>query len=254
VNTENGAVIEIADLVKVYGTGDSQVTALRGVSFAIRRGEFVSIMGQSGSGKSTLLHVLACLHRPTAGRYVFEGRAVETLGDVELSALRGRRIGMVFQRFNLLPAENIMVNAELPLVYARIPPGERVRRARSALTAMGLGDRLTHLPTQLSGGQLQRAAIARALVTDPAVILADEPTGNLDSESGQLVMGIFRALHRMGRTVIQVTHDREKAIYADHILHIKDGRLDREETVANPVEGTADGLDLSYLSREPGGN
>jgi putative ABC transport system ATP-binding protein len=217
------------------------------VSFTIRRGEFVSIMGQSGSGKSTLLHVLACLHRPTAGRYVFEGRAVETLGDVELSALRGRRIGMVFQRFNLLPAENILVNAELPLVYARIPPGERVRRAQAALTAMGLGDRLTHLPTQLSGGQLQRAAIARALVTDPAVILADEPTGNLDSESGQLVMGIFRALHRMGRTVIQVTHDREKAIYADHILHIKDGRLDKEETVENPVEGTADGLDLSYL-------
>jgi putative ABC transport system ATP-binding protein len=254
VSPENGSVIEITDLVKVYGTGDSRVTALRGVSFTIRRGEFVSIMGQSGSGKSTLLHVLACLHRPTAGRYVFEGRAVETLGDVELSALRGRRIGMVFQRFNLLPAENILVNAELPLVYARVSAAERVRRAGAALSAMGLGDRLAHLPPQLSGGQLQRAAIARALVTDPAVILADEPTGNLDSDSGQLVMGIFRALHRLGRTVIQVTHDREKAIYADRILHIKDGRLDREETVENPVEGTADGLDLSYLEKEAGGS
>ncbi len=244
-----GPVIEVEDLTKVYGAGDNRVTALKGVSFAIRRGEFVSIMGQSGSGKSTLLHVLACLHRPSAGRYIFEGRAIEELGDVELSALRGRRIGMVFQRFNLLPGENIMVNAEMPLVYARVPAAERRRRSRAALTAMGLGDRLEHLPTQLSGGQLQRAAIARALVTDPAVILADEPTGNLDSESGRLVMGIFRALHRMGRTVIQVTHDREKGVYADRILHIKDGLLDREELVENPVQGTADGLDLSYLAQ-----
>ncbi|HOX07328.1 MAG TPA: ABC transporter ATP-binding protein [Planctomycetota bacterium] len=246
-------VIEVADLVKVYGTGDNAVTALRGVSFAIRQGEFVSIMGQSGSGKSTLLHVLACLHRPTGGRYLFEGRAIEELDDRELSALRGRRIGMVFQRFNLLPAENIMVNAELPLVYARVAPAERRRRSTAALSAMGLGERLEHLPTQLSGGQLQRAAIARALVADPAVILADEPTGNLDSESGRLVMGIFRSLHRMGRTVIQVTHDREKAIYADRILHIKDGRLDREETVENPVQEMAAGIDLSYLAHEADG-
>ena len=249
MSAADGGVIEVAGLVKVYGSGDSQVTALRGVSFGIGRGEFVSIMGQSGSGKSTLLHVLACLHRPTGGRYLFEGRPVETLGDRDLSALRGRRIGMVFLRFNLLPAENVLVNVELPLVYARAAPDERRRRAEAALAAMGLGDRMSHLPTQLSGGQLQRAAIARALVTDPAVVLADEPTGNLDSESGRLVMGIFRALHRLGRTVIQVTHDREKAIYADRILHIKDGRLDREETVANPVEGITDGLDLSYLER-----
>jgi len=249
VTGANGRVIEVVELVKVYGAGDSQVTALRGVSFGIGQGEFVSIMGQSGSGKSTLLHVLACLHRPTGGRYLFEGRPVETLGDRDLSALRGQRIGMVFQRFNLLPAENVLVNVELPLVYARVSQVERRRRAEAALSAMGLGDRLTHLPTQLSGGQLQRAAIARALVADPAVILADEPTGNLDSESGRLVMGIFRALHRLGRTVIQVTHDREKAVYADRILHLKDGRLDREELVADPVEGVTDGLDLSYLER-----
>jgi putative ABC transport system ATP-binding protein len=245
-------VIEVVDLVKVYGAGDNAVTALRGVNFQIQPGEFVSIMGQSGSGKSTLLHVLACLHRPTEGRYLFEGRAIETLDDRELSALRGRRIGMVFQRFNLLPAENVVVNAELPLVYARVAPEERRRRSVAALSAMGLGDRLEHLPTQLSGGQLQRAAIARALVADPAVILADEPTGNLDSASGQLVMGIFRALHRLGRTVIQVTHDREKAIYADRILHIKDGLLDKEEIVENPVQETAEGIDLSYLAGESG--
>ena len=251
MNTEaagRSPVIEVVDLVKVYGTGDSQVTALRGVSFAIQAGEFVSIMGQSGSGKSTLLHVLACLHRPTGGSFRFEGRAIETLDDRELSALRGRRIGMVFQRFNLLPAENVIVNAELPLVYARVAPEERRRRSIAALTAMGLGDRMEHLPTQLSGGQLQRAAIARALVADPAVILADEPTGNLDSESGRIVMGIFRALHRLGRTIVQVTHDRDKAIFADRILHLKDGLLDREEPVENPVEGSPDGVDLSYLS------
>ena len=245
---DSPAVIEAVELAKSYGSGDNVVPALRGVSFAIRRGEFVSIMGQSGSGKSTLLHVLACLHRPTAGRYIFEGRPVEVLSDRELSLVRGRRIGMVFQRFNLLPAENLLVNVELPLVYARVSPAERRRRAEAVLAAMGLGDRLGHLPAQLSGGQLQRAAIARALVTDPALILADEPTGNLDSESGKLVMGIFRALHRMGRTIVQVTHDREKAIYADRILHILDGRLDREETVENPVEGVTDGLDLSYLA------
>ena len=240
-------LVQAIDLVKYYGSGQNRVLALDQVSFTIGSGEFTSIMGQSGSGKSTLLHILACLHRPTSGRYVLEGRPVDELGDRELSRLRGQRVGMVFQRFNLLSAENVLANVEMPLVYMRIPPEERQRRSGAVLQAMGLADRGHHLPTELSGGQLQRAAIARALVADPAIILADEPTGNLDSESGRAVMGIFRALHRKGRTIIQVTHDREKAVYADRILHIKDGRLDGEEVIDNPTEGLASNVDLSYL-------
>ena len=244
---DDGALVEVVEATKTYGSGTGEVLALAGVSFTVCRGEFVSIMGQSGSGKSTLLHVLACLHRPTSGRYILEGRAVEELSDRELSRLRGRRIGMVFQRFNMLSADDILTNVQLPLVYMRVPPSERRRRAEAALNALGLGERTTHLPTQLSGGQIQRAAIARALVTDPAIVLADEPTGNLDSESGLAVMDIFRALHRKGRTVIQVTHDREKAIYADRILHIKDGLIDDEEFIENPTQGGAGAVDLSYL-------
>ncbi len=243
-------VVQAIDVVKTYGSGDNQVTALKGVSFSVRRGEFVSIMGKSGSGKSTLLHVLGLLHQPTAGSYVLDGRAVEELNDRELSRLRGNSVGMVFQRFNLLPADDLLTNVQLPLVYMREAPAARRRKAEAVLTAMGLGDRLTHLPTQLSGGQLQRAAIARALITDPAIILADEPTGNLDSESGLVVMGIFRALHRLGRTVIQVTHDREKALYADRILMIKDGYLAGEEVVEDPTKGDATGVDLSYLEAQ----
>ncbi len=245
--TEDTALVEVIDAAKSYGSGSGEVLALAGVSFTVRSGEFVSIMGQSGSGKSTLLHVLACLHRPTSGRYLLEGRAIEELSDRELSRLRGRRIGMVFQRFNLLSADDILANVQMPLVYMRLPAAERRRRAEAALCALGLGDRMAHLPTQLSGGQLQRAAIARALVTDPAIILADEPTGNLDSDSGLAVMDIFRALHRKGRTVIQVTHDREKAVYADRILHIKDGLLDGEELIENPTQGAGGNVDLSYL-------
>jgi putative ABC transport system ATP-binding protein len=241
------APVRIVEATKVYGSGDNEVLALAGVSFEVARGEFVSIMGQSGSGKSTLLHILGLLHKPTAGSYILEGRRVEELNDRELSRMRGRRIGMVFQRFNLLPADDIATNVQLPLVYMHVPPAERARKAQDVLRAMGLGDRTHHLPTQLSGGQLQRAAIARALVTDPAIILADEPTGNLDSESGRGVMGIFRALHRMGRTIIQVTHDREKAVYADRVLIIKDGKLDGEEKIENPTEGDPAGVDLSYL-------
>ncbi len=241
------APVRIVEATKVYGSGDNEVLALAGVSFEVARGEFVSIMGQSGSGKSTLLHILGLLHKPTAGSYVLEGRRVEELNDRELSRMRGRRIGMVFQRFNLLPADDIATNVQLPLVYMHVSPAERARKAQDVLRAMGLGDRTHHLPTQLSGGQLQRAAIARALVTDPAIILADEPTGNLDSESGRAVMGIFRALHRMGRTIIQVTHDREKAVYADRVLIIKDGKLAGEEKVENPTEGDPAGVDLSYL-------
>jgi putative ABC transport system ATP-binding protein len=244
------AVVEINNVTKAYGTGENSVMALAGVSFEVARGDFVSIMGQSGSGKSTLLHVLGLLHQPTSGSYVLAGRSVEELSDRELSLMRGSSVGMVFQRFNLLSADTLLTNVQLPLVYMHIPAAERRRRADAVLRAMGLGDRVTHLPSQLSGGQLQRAAIARALITDPAIILADEPTGNLDSESGNAVMGIFCALHRMGRTIIQVTHDREKALYADRILHIRDGLLASEEIVENPTAGDAAGVDLSYLKRD----
>jgi putative ABC transport system ATP-binding protein len=244
------SVVLIRGVSKNYGSGFNQIKALRGVSFEVGRGEFVSIMGQSGSGKSTLLHVLALLHKPTAGSYLLAGRAVEQLNDRELSRLRGSSVGMVFQRFNLLPADTILTNVQLPLVYMRVQPSVRHRKAKAVLAAMGLADRSGHLPSQLSGGQLQRAAIARALVTDPQIVLADEPTGNLDSESGLAVMGIFRALHRLGRTVIQVTHDREMALYADRILHIKDGLLAGEESVENPTQGNLTGVDLSYLEAQ----
>jgi putative ABC transport system ATP-binding protein len=228
-------VIEAVDLAKSYGTGDNVVPALRGVSFVIRRGEFVSIMGQSGSGKSTLLHVLACLHRPTAGHYIFEGRPVEILSDRELSLVRGRRIGMVFQRFNLLPAETLLVNVELPLVYARVPPAERRRRAMAVLSAMGLADRLRHLPPQLSGGQLQRAAIARALVADPAVILADEPTASLDTERGKAVMDLLRRLGReRNAAVIIVTHDERMVEGFDRVYRMLDGRISVDSHTPTP--------------------
>lgn len=227
------SVIAIENLVKTYGIAKGAVTALKGISFSVRRGEFVSIMGQSGSGKSTLLHVLGCLHRSTSGRYKLDGVEVSTLDDDELSMLRNHKIGFVFQKFNLLPQENIVENVALPLVYAHVPRNARLDAARRMLTLVGLGDRLHHNPTELSGGQSQRVAIARALVTEPAVILADEPTGNLDSRTGEEIMSVFQALHRMGRTIVQVTHDREKAEYSERIVHLKDGLIANVEVVEN---------------------
>jgi putative ABC transport system ATP-binding protein len=237
----------VRNVTKSYGSGGGSVLAIKGISVNVHCGEFVSIMGQSGSGKSTLLHILACLHRPTSGHYLLEGRDVGSLSDRELSRLRGSRIGMVFQRFNLLPGSTILDNVQVPLVYMRVVPTERRRRAVAVLRAMGLGDRTHHYPTQLSGGQLQRAAIARALITDPAILLADEPTGNLDSESGRSVMSIFKALHARGRTIIQVTHDPEKARYANRVLHVIDGGLARDELVVSPAGNAAAEVDLSYL-------
>lgn len=229
------AIIEIQDLVKVYTLpGGLEVPALRGVTFTVRRGEFVSIMGQSGSGKSTLLHVVGCLHQPTEGMYRLDGVDVKGLDDEELSRLRNEKIGFVFQKFNLLTQEDIVDNVALPLVYARVGRDERLKLARNALRLVGLGDRLQHKPSELSGGQSQRVAIARALVTEPALLLADEPTGNLDSRTGDEIMGVFQALHRMGRTIVQVTHDREKAEYSQRIVHLKDGLVEREEPIASP--------------------
>lgn len=228
------AVLELRDLQKAYEHKGGAVLALRGVTFSVHRGEFVSIMGQSGSGKSTLLHILGCLHQATGGTFLLDGIDVSQLNDVELSRVRNEKIGMVFQKFNLLMQEGIVDNVALPLVYARVPRARAQAMARRVLEIVGLGDRLNHNPTELSGGQSQRVAIARALVTEPAMILADEPTGNLDSRTGEEIMGVFQALHRTGRTIIQVTHDREKAEYSDRIIHLKDGLIELEERVAQP--------------------
>ena len=227
-------VIEVTDLVKIYELDSGPVTALDGVSLVVRRGEFVSIMGQSGSGKSTLLHVIGCLHRATSGGYKLDGIEVSNLDDVELSRVRNRKIGFVFQKFNLLPHEDIVENTALPLVYAAIPRAQRRSAARRVLSLVGLGDRLEHKPAELSGGQSQRVALARALIAEPALILADEPTGNLDSHTGEEIMGLFQALHAAGRTLVQVTHDREKAEYSQRIIHLKDGLIAEEEQVRAP--------------------
>ncbi|MCY3020772.1 MAG: ABC transporter ATP-binding protein [Planctomycetota bacterium] len=227
-------VIATQDLAKAYVMEGGGVPALCGVSMHVRRGEFVSIMGQSGSGKSTLLHVLGCLHRASGGSYRLDGIEVTDLNDDELSVVRNQKIGFVFQKFNLLPHEDIVENVALPLVYARQPRHERLAAAKRMLQVIGLGDRLHHKPGELSGGQSQRVAIARALVTEPAVILADEPTGNLDSVTGLEIMALFQALHRAGRTIVQVTHDREKAEYGQRIIHLKDGLISEVEVVVSP--------------------
>jgi putative ABC transport system ATP-binding protein len=229
--TESAPLIRVRDLSKTYSHEAGEVLALRGVSFDIRPGEFVSIMGQSGSGKSTLLHVLGCLHQPTGGQYLLEGVDVGTLDDRELSRVRNERIGFVFQRFNLLAQEDVLENVALPLVYAGVPRPERRRRARAKLELVGLAARLRHHPAELSGGESQRVAVARALVVEPAVLLADEPTGNLDSHTGEELMAVFQELHRQGCTLIQVTHDQDKALYSERILRLRDGQIEREERI-----------------------
>lgn len=218
-------VIAIDNLSKVYQTGDVEVHALRGVSVEIQRGEMVAIMGQSGSGKSTLMNIVGTLDRPTSGSYRLDGVAVEQLDDVELARLRNEKIGFVFQSFNLLARHSAMANVEVPLVYARVGKSERQRRAIDALDRVGLGERKHHLPNQLSGGQQQRVAIARALVTRPVMLLADEPTGALDTETTSQIMALFCELHRGGMTVVLVTHEPQVAAYAERIIRFRDGRI-----------------------------
>lgn len=216
---------------KVYGHGAAAVTALNGVTLEIKTGEFVAVMGPSGSGKSTFLSILGCLERPTEGRYCFNGQDVNSLDEDELARLRNQEIGFVFQTFNLLPRYEILQNVELPLIYAGVPRKERQERAVAMLTRVGLGHRLKHKPTALSGGEQQRVAIARALINSPAVILADEPTGNLDSRTSHEIMALFRELHAEGRTIIMVTHEADIARYSGRILHFLDGIFVREGAV-----------------------
>jgi putative ABC transport system ATP-binding protein len=218
-------VIAIRDITKVYGEGDIEVRALAGVSLDIGSGEYVAIMGASGSGKSTLMHIIGCLDVPTAGRYLLDGMDVSRLDDFALSVVRNRKIGFVFQSFNLIPRTTALANVALPLVYANVPKAEREERARAALRTVDLDDRAEHFPNQLSGGQQQRVALARAIVTDPAIVLADEPTGALDSASTVEVLQMFQGLNDQGRTVIVITHEADVAARARRVIRLRDGRV-----------------------------
>jgi putative ABC transport system ATP-binding protein len=224
-------VIEVRDLTKVYGSGDVAVHALRGVTLEIERGEFVAVMGPSGSGKSTLMNIVGALDRPTAGAYLLDGRDISRLSKAELAAVRNEKIGFVFQSFNLLPRTPAFKQVIFPMLYSRQNrrgPEERAEAAQRALEAVGLGDRMHHKPSELSGGQQQRVAIARALINEPSLILADEPTGNLDSHSSEEIMTILRSLHEQGTTVVMVTHDPEIANHATRIICLRDGGMESD--------------------------
>jgi putative ABC transport system ATP-binding protein len=217
------ALIETQDLWKTYVMGSEEIHALRGVSLQIDPGEYVAIMGPSGSGKSTLMNLIGCLDTPTKGSYLLNGKQVSQMNDDELARIRNQEIGFVFQTFNLLPRATALHNVELPLVYAGIPARERLNRAEQALQRVELGDRVTHRPNQLSGGQRQRVAVARALVNNPSILLADEPTGNLDSKTGNEIMALFARLHDAGNTIVLVTHEPDIAAHAHRVVHIRDG-------------------------------
>jgi putative ABC transport system ATP-binding protein len=229
----SGEVIRVEDIHKYYELGETRVHALRGVSVTIERGEFVAVMGASGGGKSTFMNILGCLDKPSSGRYVLEGTEVSQLSKKELAAIRNRKIGFVFQGFNLLARTTALENVELPTLYAQISKAEGTKRAMDALQLVGLGDRTLHFPSQLSGGQQQRVAIARGLVNRPAILLADEPTGNLDSRTSVEIMDIFQRLNNEGLTVVLVTHEPDIAAFAKRSLFFRDGKIRKDEAVRN---------------------
>src|SRR5690348_5206743 len=227
----SGVVIKTEDLAKVYEMGAEQVHALRGVSLEIRKGEYVAIMGPSGSGKSTLMNLIGCLDSPSSGKYWLAGRLVSDLDDDELAYIRNKEIGFVFQTFNLLPRATALHNVELPLIYNGTPAEERIERAKKALERVDLVDRMNHKPNELSGGQRQRVAVARALVNSPSIVLADEPTGNLDSATGVEIMNLLDRLQAAGNTIVLVTHEHDIAARAHRIIHIRDGKIARDEKI-----------------------
>ncbi len=231
----NRPIIQIEDLTRFYQMGETTVKALNGVSFNVLENEYIAIMGPSGSGKSTLMNMIGCLDTPTGGEYILNNNRVSEMDDAELAEVRNREIGFVFQTFNLLPRTSCLANVELPLIYAGIKASERKERASEVLAKVGLGDRLDHKPNELSGGQRQRVAIARALVNKPSILLADEPTGNLDTKTGDEIMLLFEELYKQGNTIILVTHENEIAEYSRRIVRLRDGIIESDKKVENPV-------------------
>ncbi len=224
-------MLELKKITRIYRMGKVAVEALRGISFQVRMGEFIAIIGPSGSGKSTLMHIIGCLDHPTEGSFIMEGEDISKLNDNRLAEIRNKRVGFVFQQYNLLSRTNILHNVEVPLIYARVRAKERKKLATQVLEDLGLGDRLNHRPNEISGGEMQRVTIARALVNNPLIILADEPTGNLDTKTGEEIMKIFDRLHQQGHTIIMVTHEAEVARHARRIIYLRDGLIEKDEMI-----------------------
>jgi putative ABC transport system ATP-binding protein len=234
-DSQRDAVIKIENLTRVYLMGETEVRALAGVSLQVQHNEYIAIMGPSGSGKSTLMNMIGCLDTPSSGEYILNGNRVSQMKDSDLAEVRNREIGFVFQTFNLLPRTSCLANVELPLIYAGVKASDRKERAFEVLDKVGLGDRVDHKPNELSGGQRQRVAIARALVNSPSILLADEPTGNLDTKTGDEIMLLFEELYKAGNTIILVTHENEIAKYARRIVRLRDGLVEKDVPVLNPV-------------------